>query len=172
MVLPLVVLAALALTAGLLAPAWTSDYQGFGAWLFHDEPHPYKVNVVVMGLSIALAVIGLYVGWALYVKGSLSPDRIRQRLSGLHTLAVNKFYIDDLYQWGIDRIALAVGNFLALFDRIVINDTGVNGTGRSVFLSGLRLRYIETGKVYNYALGMAIGVVVIALIWWLALPYV
>ena len=61
---------------------------------------------------------------------------------------------------------------MALFDRIVVNDTGVNGTGNSVRLSGLRLRYIETGKVYNYALGMGVGVVVIALIWWLALPYV
>ena len=106
------------------------------------------------------------------MKKSLSPDRIRQQMSGLHTLTVNKFYIDELYQWGIDRVALAFANFMALFDRIVINDTGVNFTGRSVFLSGLRLRYLETGKVYNYALGMGIGVVAIALIWWLALPYV
>ena len=172
MVLPLAVLAVLALTAGLLAPAWTSDYQGFGAWLFHDEPHAYKVNVMVMALSVALAVGGFALGWALYVKGSLSPDRIRQQMSGLHTLTVNKFYIDELYQWGIDRVVLVFANFMALFDRIVVNDTGVNGTGRSVLLSGLRLRYIETGKVYNYALGMGVGVVVIALIWWLALPYV
>ena len=172
MVLPLAVLAALALTAGLLAPGWTSDYQGFGAWLFHDEPHPYKVNVMVMALSIVLAVGGFALGWAMYVKRSISVDGIRESLSGLHTLVVNKFYIDDLYQWGIDKIALGLANFMALFDRIVVNDTGVNGTGRSVFLSGLRLRYIETGKVYNYALGMAVGVVVVALIWWLALPHV
>ena len=172
MVLPLAILAVLALTAGLLAPGWTSDYQGFGAWLFYDEPHPYKVNVMVMALSIVLAVGGFALGWALYVKRSLSVDGIRESLSGLHSLAANKFYIDDIYQWGIDRIALGLANFMALFDRIVVNDTGVNGTGRSVFLSGWRLRYIETGKVYNYALGMAIGVVVVALIWWLALPNV
>ena len=127
---------------------------------------------MVMAISVALAVGGFALGWALYVKGSLSPDRIRQQMSGLHTLTVNKFYIDELYQWGIDRVALAFANFMALFDRIVVNDTGVNGTGNSVRLSGLRLRYIETGKVYNYALGMGVGVVVIALIWWLALPYV
>jgi hypothetical protein len=40
-----------------------------------------------------------------------------------------------------------------------------------VLLSGLRLRYLETGKVYNYALGMVVGMVVVALIWWLAVPY-
>jgi hypothetical protein len=33
------------------------------------------------------------------------------------------------------------------------------------------LRYLETGKVYNYALGMAVGVVAVALIWLLLLPY-
>jgi NADH-quinone oxidoreductase subunit L len=85
---------------------------------------------------------------------------------------VNKYYIDDLYQWIIDHVALVLGRFIALFDRVVINDVGVNETGRSVLLSGLRLRYIETGKVYNYAMGMVIGVVVLALIWWLGLPNV
>ena len=196
MVLPLAVLAALALTAGLLAPGWTSDYQGFGAWLFFDEPHPYKVNVLVMALSIVLAVGGFALGWAMYGRGVVSqganrgrrrgaqgrdepaydrhpiPARLQEQFSGLHALVVNKFYIDDMYQWGIDRVALAFANFMALFDRIVVNDTGVNGTGNSVRLSGWVLRYIETGKVYNYALGMALGVVVIALIWWLAIPNV
>ena len=124
-----------------------------------------------MGLSIAVSLGGFALGWALYVKGWLSPDTILERFSRLHRVLVNKYYLDDLYQWGIDRVALAFARFLALFDRIVVNDTGVNGTGRSVFLSGWRLRYLETGKVYNYALGMVLGMVVVALVWWLALPY-
>ena len=196
MVLPLAVLAALALTAGLLAPGWTSDYQGFGAWLFYDEPHPYKVNVLVMALSVALAVGGFALGWAMYTRDPEAPAaprgrrrggqrreqdayvqhpipaRLQRQFSGLHALVVNKFYIDELYQWCIDKVALAFANFMALFDRIVVNDTAVNGTGDSVRRSGRTLRYIETGKVYNYALGMAVGLVVVALIWWLALPYV
>ena len=172
MTLPLAALAILALGAGLLAPGWTADYQGFGAWLFYDEPHPYKVNVLVMALSVAIAVGGFALGWSMYVRGSPSAEGIRRQMSGLHSLAANKFYVDDVYQWGIDRVALAFANLTALFDRIVVNDTGVNGTGDSVLRSGRILRYIETGKVYNYALGMGIGVVVIALIWWLALPHV
>ena len=171
MTVPLVVLAVLALGAGLLAPALIPGYDGFGNWLFFEEPEAYHINFLVMGLSIALSLGGFALGWALYLKGSLSSERIRERFSGLHRVLVNKYYLDDLYQWGIDRVALAFANFTALFDRIVVNDTGVNGTGRSVFLSGLRLRYLETGKVYNYALGMAVGMVAVALIWWLALPY-
>ena len=196
MTLPLAALAVLALGTGLLAPGLFPGYDGFGAWLFFEEPHPYKVNVFVMAISVALAVGGFALGWALYGRRVASqgtnrgrqrasqprdqaayaqhpiPARLQESFSGLHRALVNKLYIDDLYQWGIDRVALAFANFMALFDRVVVNDVGVNGTGRSVFLSGLRLRYLETGKVYNYALWMAVGTVVVALIWWVALPLV
>jgi NADH-quinone oxidoreductase subunit L len=171
MTVPLVLLAVLALTAGLLAPGLIPGYDGFGSWLFFEEAHAYRIDFLVMTISVLLAVAGFGLGWALYSRKLLSADRIRERLAAVHRVLVNKYYIDDLYQWGIDRVALAFARLLALFDRIVINDTGVNGTGRSVFLSGWRLRYLETGKVYNYALGMAVGVVAVGLIWWLALPY-
>ena len=196
MTLPLAALAVLALGAGLLAPGLFPGYDGFGAWLFFEEPHHYKVNVFVMAISVALSIGGFAMAWAMYGRGGVSqgmnrgrqrasqrreqaayaqhpiPARLQRRFAGLHRVLVNKLYIDDLYQWGIDRVVLAFANFMALFDRIVLNDTGVNGTGRSVFLSGRRLRYLETGKVYNYALWMAVGTVVVALIWWVALPLV
>ena len=171
MTVPLVALAVLALGAGLLAPGLVPGYDGFGNWLFFEEPEAYHINGLVMGLSIALSLGGFALGWALYARGWLSAERIRERFSGLHRLLVNQYYLDNLYQLVIDRVVLAFANFMALFDRIVINDTGVNGSGRSVFLSGLRLRYLETGKVYNYAFGMVVGMVAVALVWWLALPY-
>ena len=195
MTLPLVLLAALAAGTGLLAVGgWWPGFEGLGGWLFHDEPHPYKVNAGVMAASVALAVVGFGAGWAMWGSGTEAPAesrrqrraarqagepvydrhpipaRLQAQFSVLHTLVVNKFYVDEVYQWVIDRVALAVANFMALFDRVVVNDTGVNGTGRSVMLSGLALKLLQTGKVYNYALGMAIGSVVVALIWWLALP--
>jgi NADH-quinone oxidoreductase subunit L len=171
MTVPLVVLAVLALGAGLLAPGLIPGYDGFGNWLYFKEAEAYHINFLVMTLSVVLSLAGFGLGWAMYSRKSLSADRIRGRFAGLHRVLVNKYYIDDLYQFGIDRAVLAFARFMALFDRIVVNDTGVNGLGRSVFLSGWRLRYLETGKVYNYALGMAVGVVAVALIWLLLLPY-
>ena len=200
MTAPLALLAALAMGSGLLAVGgWWPGFDGLGGWLFHDEPHPYKVNAAVMAASVAIAAVGFGAGWAMYGRGVESrravrgrrreaqrqgqpppeqedyarypiPHRLQRQLPLLHTLVVNKFYVDDVYQWVIDRVALAVANFMALFDRVVVNDTGVNGTGRSVMLSALALKLLQTGKVYNYALGMAIGSVIVALIWWLALP--
>jgi NADH-quinone oxidoreductase subunit L len=171
MTVPLVALAVLALGAGLLAPGLIPGYDGFGNWLFFEEPEAYHINFLVMTISVVLSIAGFGLGWTLYSRKALSSERIRERFAGLHRVLVNKYYIDSLYQWGIDRVVLAFARFMALFDRIVVNDAGVNATGRSVLLSGWKLRYLETGKVYNYALGMAVGVVAVALIWWLALPY-
>ena len=66
-------------------------------------------------------------------------------------------------------MVLGVARLTALFDRVVVNDTGVNGVGHSVVLSGLRLRYLQTGKMPTYALGMVLGVTLGLLLWWIAL---
>ena len=52
----------------------------------------------------------------------------------------------------------------------MVNDGGVNGIAESVRRSGYRIRYLETGMLQNYALAMALGVVFIALFWWLVIP--
>ena len=39
--------------------------------------------------------------------------------------------------------------------------TGVNGTGKATVFAGLKMRFHETGKVYNYGLGMTLGVLLL-----------
>ena len=169
MTAPLVLLAVFALLVGFIALDWTNTYQGLGTFLFSGAPEEFHINVGLTAGAIALAVGGVALAWAIYHRGLISHQALAQRYSGLHKVARNKYYLDELYQWSIDRVVLAFGRLVALFDRIVINDTGVNKMGRSVILSGFRLRYQQTGRMYNYALGMALGVVGLALIWWLGL---
>ena len=79
----------------------------------------------------------------------------------VHRLLANKFYIDDFYQWVINNIILAFGRFIAVFDREIVNDTGVNGTGQFASIVGWVLRFTVSGKLPNYALGMSLGVAVL-----------
>ena len=44
---------------------------------------------------------------------------------------------------------------------MIVNDAGVDGAGKSVMFSAFTLRSIQTGRVYNYALGIALGVLFI-----------
>ena len=55
-------------------------------------------------------------------------------------------------------------DWLAFFDRAVVNDTGIDGPGQVAGGLGYVLRYMQTGKLPNYALAMVIGVVVIAVV--------
>jgi len=48
------------------------------------------------------------------------------------------------------------------FDRYVVNDTGVDGSAQVTGLSGRALRLTQTGRLPNYAMGIALGVVALA----------
>ena len=167
MTLPLVALAFFALTVGFLAFAWTDGYGGFGSFLSGDER--FHIKAWLTSLSLVMALAGVGIGWLAYSRGVISPQRVAQRLPAVHRLIVNKYYIDDLYQWVVNRVVLASSNFVALFDRIVVNDTGVDGAAWTVMLSALRLRYVQSGRMYNYGMGMVLGVFGLALVWWIVL---
>jgi NADH-quinone oxidoreductase subunit L len=75
---------------------------------------------------------------------------------------LNRFYFDEAYQFVIDRIVLATGNVVATFDRVIVNDTGVNGAGEGTGFLGWLGKHQQTGKIPNYALAIAAGVVILA----------
>ena len=74
--------------------------------------------------------------------------------------------MDHAYQWIVDSVVLRVSRILALFDRRVVNDVGVNGPGKGVMEAGRRLRYHVTGLFADYGLGMIVGVAALALLLW------
>ena len=163
---PMVLLAVPAAVVGFIALRVT-DTGGFGTFLFFNKAHAFEFSYP-LGIASALLALGaLWLGWAAYGKGSTLLDPLKARLGGLNRIIENKYYLDDLYQWSIDRIILLVARVVALFDRIVVNDTGVDGPAKSVRWSGGIIRYHVTGRMYNYALGMVIGGIFVALFWWL-----
>jgi NADH-quinone oxidoreductase subunit L len=117
-------------------------------------------------LSAGLALLAFALGYLVYAKPVLSMDRLRHRLAPLLGLAENKYYVDQIYQFVVDRIVLTLAAFVGFFDRAVINDLGVNGPANAVRRVGVTLRLHVTGHVYSYALAMTLGTVVLALIWW------
>ena len=72
-----------------------------------------------------------------------------------------------MYQWVVDRVVLVFSSFIALFDRVVVNDVGVNGPADTIRRLGVTLRLHVTGRVYSYALAMVMGTVGLAIFWWL-----
>ena len=167
MTVPLMLLAVFSLSVGFLAFNWTEAYGGFGDFLTGEGE--FHVKAWLTGLSLVLVLAGVLIGWLTYMKGRISHRAWAERYPAVHRLLVNKYYMDEMIQWGIDRIVMVFGRFVAVFDRVVVNDIGVNGSAFTVMLSAVRLKYVQSGRLYNYGAAMALGVFGLGLIWWIVL---
>jgi NADH-quinone oxidoreductase subunit L len=138
---------------------------GFVSWVT-DSEEGFHINTAITGSSVVIVAAGLYLTWLIYMQRRVSASAVRRRLGVLATVAEHKFYFDEVYQWVINQAVLPLARLTAFIDRAWVNDIGVDGPGRTTRWSGGVLRYLQTGMVYNYALGMVIGAVVLAVIWW------
>jgi NADH-quinone oxidoreductase subunit L len=169
MSLPLVALAVLTVVGGFVAFDAVGKALGFpggiGEFVFvGGEPEIFTVNGGVMALSIALAVAGVLGGLYVWRGEALPARRVAEAFPWAYRTLRNKYYMDDIYQVLINRVVLAFSAVVAWFDRNVVNDTGVDGTGAVPRITGYVLKFHETGKLPNYALGIAVGVVVLAVV--------
>ena len=162
---PVGVFALLAAGLGATAFEWSHDYMGFVSWVM-DSEEGFHINTAISGASVVIVVVGLYLTWLTYIQRRISATAIRRRLGFVATAAERKFYFDEVYQWAINQLVLPMARLTAFVDRAWVNDIGVDGPGKTARWIGGVLRYIQTGMVYNYALGMVIGAVVLGVIWW------
>jgi NADH-quinone oxidoreductase subunit L len=129
-----------------------------------EGPEEFHVDWTVAILSSALVVIGLLGGYVLWA-GEAEPAKRAGAFSPLiYRLFLNRFYIDEIYQAAINYVVLAAGRLVAVFDRTVVNDTGVNGTGDTTNYLGWAAKFQQTGKMPNYALAIVVGIVVITIV--------
>jgi NADH-quinone oxidoreductase subunit L len=168
MTAPLVLLAGLALVSGLVVFEGVGKALGFhSGWLgfvynLGEGPEKFAVNWGIAITSVVLVSLGLAGGVAIW-GGDAEPSRRAAAFSPLtYKLLLNRFYIDELYQVVIDRVVLATGQVVAVFDRAVVNDAGVQGTGEATSFLGWLGKFTQTGKMPNYAAAIVVGVVVVA----------
>jgi NADH-quinone oxidoreductase subunit L len=119
--------------------------------------------------SVAVATIGLVAGMILF--GIFNRRGRQKTVDGivastgvtrfLYRASLNKWWFDELNDLLFIRIGGRVAAFLWWFDRTIVDGT-VNGVGSVTRGAGGGLRQIQTGRVQNYALGIAIGLLVMA----------
>ena len=164
---PLIILAILSTGVGFLILPLSSSYPGWAEFI--DPTHHFELEPWLIILSIILALSALILGWSIYLKKSVSAKQISQFAPYLYKTIVNKYYVDEFYQWIIDKCVLALGRLVALFDRVVINDTAVDGSAISIYLSALKTRVLQTGYLFTYGAAMVIGACGLAILWWVLL---
>ncbi len=167
MTVPLMLLAVLAVGFGFISFNWPGSFGGFGYFLFYHEGHGFEFTLWIGILSAVLAVGSFVFTYLVYEQRSISLESTRERFAPILKVVENKYYFDEIYQWAIDRVVLALANFIGFFDRAIINDVGINGPADTVRWFGVKLRLHVTGHLYSYALAMTLGVVGLGIFWWL-----
>ena len=82
-----------------------------------------------MGLSVAIAIIGIVVARYFYNNKPGIPDSIEKSVKPLYALCYNKWYVDEIYDFlFVNGLCKGGGTVLGAFDRNVV-DGGVNGAG-------------------------------------------
>ena len=203
MTLPLVALAAFTLVLGFINfPVSESGgwFQSFVAGVHEAaglEHEAVPFSVMVAGLSTAVALLGLALGWGLYRNHAAdAPDPLAARFGRAFALVQNGYYVDDVYrvliirpaqrladflfrvdaEWLIDPLVNAAGRFgkwvsdiSATFDARGV-DGAVNGIGDALLGAGRAVRRIQTGRVQDYLLWVTAAVLVLVVLY-LSLGY-
>jgi NADH-quinone oxidoreductase subunit L len=128
------------------------------------------IDGILLVISIAVAVAGMLTAWRLFgveigpLRGGARPrlvTALSNRIQFLYRASANKWWFDDINNLLFVVIGGRFANALAWFDRNVI-DGVVNGVGALTRRSGTGLARVQTGRVQNYALGIALGLIAMA----------
>jgi NADH-quinone oxidoreductase subunit L len=109
-------------------------------------------------VPFALAVAGVLTAFYMYMIHPVVPAFIQRHLAPLHTLLVNKYFLDDFNEKILARGTrlLATGLWKG-GDQAVIDGFVVNGSWQLVGKIALIARRLQTGFLYHYALMMILG---------------
>ena len=168
MTFPLIFLGILSCVAGFVVWHGVGTALGFPGgiteFVYLHEPERYHFEWALLGASVLIFGIGIFTAaWLYWGNSTEKSTKLAEWNPGLYQLLVHNFYFDDLYQAVIDRGLLGFSYVIAWFDRYVVNDTGIDGSAQFTGYSGFIMKYLQSGRVPNYAMGMALGIVGLAI---------
>ncbi len=159
MTIPLIVLGIASLFSGFLgSPLMGNAFQSF---IEKGAEMNEGMNYTVMISSVIIAVAGIVLSSLIYYFKVIPATLISGPMPWLHAFVLNKYGMDDLYQWIIDKIVLGLCSVALWFDQHIV-DGIVNGVATIISVSGGKLRKLETGRVPNYGLAIFAGALVIS----------
>jgi NADH:ubiquinone oxidoreductase subunit 5 (subunit L)/multisubunit Na+/H+ antiporter MnhA subunit len=125
----------------------------------------FGLGGLLLLVGAAVGTLGIWLAHRWYVERPDSPQRFVERIPfgfgpGMYQASLNKYYIDDIYQLVWARGGVLFANALWWFDAKVI-DGAVNGAGWVAQRVGGSLRHFQTGRLQNYGLGIATGMVLV-----------
>jgi NADH-quinone oxidoreductase subunit L len=209
MTIPLIILALLSIVGGLVLgvpPEHGWIHRFLGAVVSHGparlagglaeaaamvEEHSsggglHALDVLLMIISVLVGALGWALAWFLYTRRTDIPARLAIRYRDVYEVLLNKYWVDELYEYIFVRGGKALANLLWGFDERVVDgavngashmtvqtseesgrfdlytiDGSVNGLSVVIRFGARAFRLLQTGFVQNYVLAMVLGLFVI-----------
>src|ERR1017187_6239494 len=186
--LPIAVLSVFAIGLGFFS-------HKFGNYLGVAEVEALDGKPIVMGLSIAVGLLGIFLGWVVYGRKTMEhasePDPLAAMPAGLFTFLNRKWYIDELYEATIFRLTAFFAMSCRMVDKLFVDgflhaiawiawgisqiflwggdeffiNGGFDSGCESVRLGGKVLAKLQSGRVQNYFRVLSLGTAILLLIY-------
>ena len=119
------------------------------------------MEIGLMAASVVLVLIAIFLAFTFYNKRTELATAWREKLSGLHKVLLNKYYVDEIYHAVVVRPLIGISIFLWKFVDVMVIDGIANGSAFLYQISSEGFRKVQTGRVRSYATAFVVGVVVI-----------
>lgn len=117
-------------------------------------------------LPFWLALSGILTAWVCYQKLPVVPDFLRQKLSWVYTILMDKYGFDQFNEWFFMKGSREVGEiFWKEGDVKAIDGWLVNGSVRILGKFAFAMKYLQSGFLNQYAFLMIIGLSALVS-WW------
>ncbi len=154
----LIFLAVMTMAVGFIS---FSEYISASLKPFHS--HIHWGSPLVIG-SIVIALVGIGAAYLMYYKETEYPQKVAAAFGTTYKWAKNKFYVDELYMYVTHKIIFdKVSKPIAWFDRYVI-DGFMNLLGVTTLGIANRIKFLQSGRLQDYAMYFVSGVVAIIII--------
>lgn len=172
MTIPLIILAMFSITIGWIGipGALIPHANFFGEFLAPLFPHAehgaaesHGLERWLMIFSVAVAAAGIRLAYSMYVKRPFVPERLAERFKSIYNLFLNKYRIDEIYNYiFVEGLVHGLAALLHGIGDVKVIDGAVNGIAKLIGGTGERGARLQTGFVQSYLFGMGLGLVVLA----------
>jgi NADH-quinone oxidoreductase subunit L len=144
-----------------LAPVMAGSHAEPAAHALASGPGDTGMEILLMVVSVALVVIAWFASRYFYKQNLAAATSLRERLSGLHKLLLNKYYVDEIYGAVVVRPVVGGALFLWKFVDVILIDGFFNGSATICRDISESLRHSQSGRLRGYATIFVTGVVLV-----------
>lgn len=190
MTIPLIILAVLSVVPGYFGAWFISERFSIDKFIsFFGFEGQEPLHIIPMVIAVLVGLLGILIAFILYFGKPITNKKISKGIYPLYKLLHNKYYIDEIYGFIIIKPLMKLAEFINTFDRVVVDgfvnfigkltvifsravdifdikavDGVVNKVADVTYLSGKKLRLLQTGNTSSY-LAIMFGAVAIFVIY-------